>query len=136
MIANTFLLFLATLLLSIPSSEAQQTNRIPRLGVLQAGSVSSSASRIAALRAGLVDLGYVEGQNVNIDYRYAEGKTDQFAVLATDLVGLKSDVLVASGSPAIVALMKATDKIPIVMAAIGDAVGNRFIKSLAKPPET
>jgi putative ABC transport system substrate-binding protein len=78
-------------------------------------------------------LGYVEGKNIIIDYRYAEGKTDQFAVLAAELVRLKPDILVTSGSPGIVALMKATNKIPIVMAAIGDAVGNRFVKSLAQP---
>lgn len=133
MISNISLWILVTVLLSAPSLQAQQPNRIPRVGVLQSGSLSSSASRIAALSAGLVDLGYLEGQNIVIDHRYAEGKTEQFAVLAKELVGLKPDVLVASGSPAIVALMKATDKIPIVMAAIGDAVGSRFIKSLAKP---
>ena len=132
-IGNIFLSVLASILLSAPSSEAQQANRIPRIGVLQSGSVGSSASRLAALRAGLVELGYLEGQNFVIDYRYAEGKTDQFAALASELVALKPDVLVTSGSPAVVALMKMTDKIPIVMAAIGDAVGNRFINSLAKP---
>jgi putative tryptophan/tyrosine transport system substrate-binding protein len=132
-IGNIFLWFLATLFLSVPSSEAQQANRIPRIGVLQSGSLSSSASRIAAFRAGLLELGYLEGQNIIIEYRHAEGKTDQFPVLASELIALKPDVIVTSGSPAIVALMKMTDKIPIVMAAIGDAVGNRFIKSLAKP---
>jgi putative tryptophan/tyrosine transport system substrate-binding protein len=75
----------------------------------------------------------LEGKNLIIDYRYAEGKTDQFALLAAELVRLKPDVLVTSGSPGIIALMKATNKIPIVMAAIGDAVGNRFVKSLAQP---
>ena len=125
----------ANILLSGPSLQAQQSNRIPlpRIGVLQSGSLASSASRIAAFRAGLLELGYSEGQNISIDYRYAEGKTEQFAVLASELVGLKPDVIVTSGSPAIVALMKVTNKIPIVMAAIGDAVGNGFIKSLAKP---
>lgn len=132
-IGNIFLWFLTAVLLPAPLSQAQQTHRIPRIAVLQSGSPSSSASRIAAFRAGLLELGYLEGQNIIIDYRYAEGKTDQFAGLATELVGLKPDILVTSGSPAIVALMKATNKIPIVMAAIGDAVGNRFVKSLAKP---
>jgi putative tryptophan/tyrosine transport system substrate-binding protein len=110
-----------------------QPNQTARIGILQSGSSSSSMSRIAAFREGLRELGYVEGKNIKIDYRYAEGQTDQFAVLAAELIRLKPDVLVTSGSPAIVALMKATTKIPIVMAAIGDAVGNRFVKSLAQP---
>jgi putative tryptophan/tyrosine transport system substrate-binding protein len=114
-------------------AEAQQPNRTARIGVLQSGSSSSSASRMAALREGLRELGYVEGKNITIDYRYAEGKTDQFAVLAAELVRLQPDVIVTSGSPGIRALMKATNEIPIVMAAIGDAVGNRFVKSLAQP---
>jgi len=120
-------------LASVHLAEAQQANQTARIGILQSGSASSSMSRIAALREGLRELGHVEGKNIIIDYRYAEGKTDQFAVLAAELVQLKPDVLVTSGSPGIVALMKATNKIPIVMAAIGDAVGNRFVKSLAQP---
>jgi putative ABC transport system substrate-binding protein len=113
--------------------EAQQPNQTARIGILQSGSSSSSMSRMAVFREGLRELGYVEGKNINIHYRYAEGKTDQFEVLAADLVRLQPDVLVTSGSPGIRALMKATDKIPIVMAAIGDAVGNRFVASLARP---
>jgi ABC-type uncharacterized transport system substrate-binding protein len=125
---------LATVVLTTASlSEAQQPNQTAQIGILQSGSSSSSMSRMVAFREGLRELGYVEGKNINIDYRYAEGKTDQFAVLAAELVRLKPDVLVTSGSPGIVALMKATNKIPIVMAAIGDAVGNRFVKSLAQP---
>jgi ABC-type uncharacterized transport system substrate-binding protein len=118
---------------SVHLAEGKQANQTARIGILQSGSASSSMSRIAALREGLSELGYVEGKNIIIDYRYAEGKTDQFAVLAAELVRLKPDVLVTSGSPGIIALMKATNKIPIVMAAIGDAVGNRFVKSLAQP---
>jgi len=110
-----------------------QPNQTARIGILQSGSSSSSMSRIASFREGLRELGYVEGKNIKIDYRYAEGKTDQFAVLAAELIRLKPHVLVTSGSPGIVALMKATNKTPIVMAAIGDAVGNGFVKSLAQP---
>jgi len=110
-----------------------QPNQTARIGILQSGSSSSSMSRIASFREGLRKLGYVEGKNIEIDYRYAEGKTDQFDVLAAELLRLKPDVLVTSGSPGVVALMKATNKTPIVMAAIGDAVGNRFVKSLAQP---
>ena len=110
-----------------------QPNQTARIGILQSGSSSSSMSRIASFREGLRELGYVEGKNIKIDYRHAEGKTDQFAVLAAELIRLKPDVLVTSGSPGTVALMKATNKTPIVMAAIGDAVGNGFVKSLAQP---
>jgi putative ABC transport system substrate-binding protein len=112
---------------------AQQPKQTFRIGIMQSGSPASNASRIAALRDGLRELGYVEGQNIAIDYRYAEGKTDRFPVLAAELVRLKPDVLVTSGSPGIRALMKETDNIPIVMAAIGDAVGSGFVKSLAQP---
>jgi putative ABC transport system substrate-binding protein len=128
----SWLLTTVLLTTNLPT-EAQQPNQTARTGILQSGSASSSMSRMVAFREGLRELGYVEGKNINIDYRYAEGKTDQFAVLAAELVRLKPDILVTSGSPGIRALMKATDKIPIVMAAIGDAVGNRFVKSLAQP---
>ena len=128
----SWLLTTVLLTTNLPT-EAQQANQTARIGILQSGSSSSSMSRMAAFREGLRELGYVEGKNINIDYRYAEGKTDQFAVLAAELVRLKPDILVTSGSPGITALMKATNKIPIVMAAIGDAVGNRFVASLARP---
>jgi putative tryptophan/tyrosine transport system substrate-binding protein len=121
------------LVVVVDVAEAQPRNQTARIGILQSGSLSSSASRMAALREGLRELGYVEGKNIRIDYRYAEGKTDQFEVLAAELVRLQPDIIVTSGSLGIVALMKATSKIPIVMAAIGDAVGNRFVKSLAQP---
>ena len=115
------------------STEAQQAEKVPRIGFLGSGSSTSMSSRTDSFRQGLRELGYVEGKNIKIDYRYAEGKTDQFAVLAAELIRLKPDVLVTSGSPGIRALMKATNKTPIVMAAIGDAVGSGFVKSLAQP---
>jgi putative tryptophan/tyrosine transport system substrate-binding protein len=126
-------LLIGLVLASVHLAEGKQANQPDRIDILQSGSASSSMSRIAALREGLRALGYVEGKNIIVDYRYAEGKMDQFAMLASELVRLKPDVLVTSGSPGITALMKATNKIPIVMAAIGDAVGNRFVKSLAQP---
>ncbi len=115
------------------AAHAQQPKQIFRIGVLLSGSTLTNNSRIAALRQGLRELGYVEGKNIIVDYRFAEGKTERFPVLAAELVGLKPDVLVTSGSPGIRALMNATSTIPIVMAAIGDAVGSGFVKSLAQP---
>jgi len=114
------------------AAEAQQT-KTQRIGVLLSGSSSSNASRIASFQHGLRELGYTEHQNVLVDYRFAEGKVDRFSVLAAELIRLKPDVLVTSGSPGTQALMKATNDIPIVMAAIGDAVGSGFVKSLAQP---
>ena len=113
-------------------AEAQQP-KAPRIGVLLSGSSLSNASRIASFQQGLRELGYTEDQNVLVDYRFAEGKVDRFSLLAAELIRLKPDVLVTSGSPGTQALMKATNNIPIVMAAIGDAVGSGFVKSLAQP---
>ena len=124
---------LITVLLITDLARAQQPKQAFRIGILQSGSPASNASRIVAFRDGLRERGYVEGQNIATDYRYAEGKIDRFPVLAAELVRLKPDVLVTSGSPAIRALMKETDNIPIVMGAIGDAVGSGFVKSLARP---
>jgi putative ABC transport system substrate-binding protein len=104
-----------------------------RIGVLLSGSPDSNASRIAALRDGLRELGYDEGQNLAVDYRFAEGKVDRFPSLAAELVSLKPHVLVTSGSAGIRALMKSTASIPIVMAQDTDPVGNGFVASLAPP---
>ena len=131
---KVFIWLLATFFLTTAClAEAQQPKQTFRIGIMLSGSPSSNASRIAALRDGLRELGYVERENIIVDYRFAEGQMDRFPVLAAELVRLKPDVLVTSGSPGIRALMKATDKIPIVMAAIGDAVGSGFVKSLAQP---
>ena len=131
--APIVVLLIGLVLASVHLAEGKQANQPARIGILQSGSASSSMSRIVALREGLRELGCVEGKNIIVDYRYAEGKMDQFAMLASELVRLKPDILVTSGSPGITALMKATNKIPIVMAAIGDAVASGFVKSLAQP---
>jgi putative ABC transport system substrate-binding protein len=121
-------------LLLAPSVPAQtQQPKSYRIGVLLSGSPDSNASRIAALRGGLRELGYDEGQNLAVDYRFAEGKVDRFPGRAAELVSLKPHVLVTSGSAGIRALMKATASIPIVMAAVGDAVGTGLVRSLAQP---
>jgi putative tryptophan/tyrosine transport system substrate-binding protein len=129
---GSFVICAVLLALWLPA-EAQQPKQTFRIGVLQSGFPASNASRIAAFRDGLRERGYVEGQNIAIDYRYAEGKIDRFPVLAAELVRFKPDVIVTSGSPGIRALMKETNNIPIVMAAIGDAVASGFVKSLAQP---
>jgi putative ABC transport system substrate-binding protein len=118
--------------LSMPV-EAQEAKKVSRIGFLGSGTASSMASRTQSFRHGLRDLGYIEGKNILIEYRFADGNDHRFPDLAAELVGLKPEVLIASGSPGIRALMKATHTIPIVMAAIGDAVGSGFVKSLAQP---
>jgi putative ABC transport system substrate-binding protein len=110
-------------------AEAQQPTKIPRIGVLS----GPTDPGVEAFRQGLRELGYVEGKNVTIEHRSAEGKLDRLPGLAADLVRLKVDVIVASSNPATIALKKATQTIPIVMAIVGDPVGAGFIASLARP---
>ena len=124
------------LLLPAVLTGAQQPKKLPRIGFLGSGSSSSMSSRTDSFRQGLRELGYVEGQNILVEYRFAEGNDNRFPELAAELVRLKPDVLVTSGSPGIRALIKATHTVPIVMAAIGDAVGSGFVKSLAQPGGT
>jgi putative ABC transport system substrate-binding protein len=131
---SVFSVVLCALLFALCSfASAQQAKKVVRIGFLGSGTAFSMASRTQSFQQGLRELGHLEGQNVVIDYRFAEGDDKRFPELAAELVRLKPAVLVTSGSPGIRALMKATDTIPIVMAAIGDAVGSGFVKSLAQP---
>jgi len=112
-------------------AEAQQPKKIPRIGWI--GAARTSAPRMEAFRQGLHELGYAEGKNIVIEYRYAEGKLDRLPALAADLVHLKVDVIVA-GSPQVTRSAKqATSTIPIVMAFDDDPVGSGFVASLAHP---
>jgi putative ABC transport system substrate-binding protein len=113
--------------------EAQQPARIPRIGILFTSSASSQSARVEALRRRLRELGYVEGKNIVIEYRYAEGKLERLPDLAAELVRLKLDVIVATGSPGGLAAKKATGTIPIVFAAAPDPVGSGLVSSLARP---
>jgi putative ABC transport system substrate-binding protein len=115
------------------SAEAQQPQKNPRIGFLAATSPSTIPARLAAFRQGLRDLGYVEGKNIIIDYRYAEGKLDRIAALAAELVRLKVDVIVTGGSAATRPAKEVSSTIPIVMAQDTDPVGNKFVASLARP---
>jgi ABC-type uncharacterized transport system substrate-binding protein len=120
--------------LALPlAAHAQQPKKIPRIGFLSAASVSGEADRLDAFRLGLSELGYVEGQNVAIESRWAEGKYDRLPGLAAELVRLKVDVIVTYGPPAIQAAKEATRTIPIVMAGIIDPVATGFVASLARP---
>jgi len=115
------------------SADAQQAKKIPRVGVLIGDSASSSAARIEAFRQGLRDLGYVEGENIGIEYRYAEGVDERFSNLAAELMQLKVDIMITSGTPATQAAKNATRIIPIVMTNVADPIGAGLVASLAHP---
>jgi len=124
---------LSALLLALCSSvEAQQAKKVPRIGILSPLS-SSADDLLDAFRQGLRELGYVEGRNIVIEYRSAEGRNDRLPELAAELVRLKVDVLVTTGPAAVGAGKQATSTIPIVMGAVGDAVDFGFVASLARP---
>jgi putative ABC transport system substrate-binding protein len=120
--------------LGVPlASFGQQAAKVTRIGFLEASSPSAIAARIEAFRQGLRELGYVEGKNVVIEYRYAEGNFDRLPALAAELVRLNVNVIVTGGPTAIPAAKAATTAIPIVMAFDTDPVGSGFATSLAKP---
>src|SRR6478672_434625 len=109
-------------------TEAQQPEKVFRIGVLVSPSASYISFRVGAFRQRLRELGYVEGKNVVIEYRYAEGKLDRLPDLAGELVGLKVDVIVTVG-PASRIAMKASSTIPIVTAGSSDPVGDGLVSS-------
>jgi ABC-type uncharacterized transport system substrate-binding protein len=117
---------------SIPA-RAQQAVRIPRIGILIPSSASFFSARVDAFRQRLRELGYVEGKNIVIEYRYAEGKLERLPDLAAELVRLKVDVIVTSAGPAVSAAKKASATIPIVFATAADPVGAGLVSSLARP---
>ena len=126
--------FVATLIaLWVNLADAQQTKKVPRIGCVFGASASSVAARTEAFRRGLRELGYVEGKNISIEYRFAEGKLDRLPALAAELVRLKVDLIVTSGPPVTRAAKEATNTIPIVMANEADPVGSGVIVSLARP---
>src|SRR5262249_49161915 len=123
------------ILVVVQTVEAQQPTKVPRIGFLGGASASSYAVRIDAFRQRLNELGYIEGKNIVIEYRYAEGKLDRLPDLAKELVSLKPDVMVAAPTPSVLAAKKASATIPIVFVAVGDPVGSGLVASLARPGE-
>jgi putative ABC transport system substrate-binding protein len=115
------------------AAEAQQAVKVPRVGFLMAGSSQGIQSYLDAFRQGLYELGYVEGQSIAIEYRWAEGKYERLSDLAAELVRLKPDVIVAVATPAVQAAKQATKAIPIVMVSVGDPVATGFVASVARP---
>jgi putative ABC transport system substrate-binding protein len=114
-------------------AEAQQPKKVPRIGFLSGASSSALAARTEAFRQGLRELGYVEGKNIVIEWRYAEGKLDRVPALVAELVRFKVDVIISAGPAPTRSAKQATVTIPIVMAFDNDPVGNGFVASLARP---
>jgi putative ABC transport system substrate-binding protein len=110
-----------------------QQKAMPVIGYLISGSPGSNAPNVAAFREGLTEAGYVEGQNLAIEYRWAEGRYDRLPGLAADLVGRNADVIVTSAAPGIQAAKSATSTIPIVFIGGGDPVASGLVASLARP---
>jgi len=129
----TVLALIALLFALCSPSQAQQPKKVHRIGYLTVAPLSSNVGRIEAFREGLRELGYVEGQNIVIEWRSAEGKFERQGELAAELVRLKVDVIVSSGPTMTRAAKEATSTIPIVMAFDSDPVGNGFVTSLARP---
>jgi ABC-type uncharacterized transport system substrate-binding protein len=126
-------LVICSMLFALGSSAiAQEPKKIPRIGLLLSGARSSDSIRTGAFRQGLRELGYVEGQNIVIEYRYAEGERNRLTALAANLVGLPVDIIVAGGSGAISVARKNTSTIPIVMAQSSDPVAAGLVAGLVR----
>ncbi|MGH7795153.1 MAG: ABC transporter substrate-binding protein [Candidatus Binatia bacterium] len=121
------------ILVCAQDAEAQQAEKVPRIGYLSGSPPSAIAEHNEAFRQGLRELGYMEGKNIVIEWRSAEGKSDRLPALATELVRLKVDLIVTAGPLVTRAAKEATSTIPIVMAQDPDPVGNGFVASLARP---
>src|SRR6266576_5199049 len=128
-----FLALCSLLLAPCSAVEAQQTGKIFRIGFLDPSTASGSTILVEALRQELRKLGWIEGKNFTTEYRFAEQKPERLPELAAELVRLKVDLIVVSGTPPALAAKKATTTIPIVMASPADPVGAGLVASLARP---
>ena len=136
MIPKAFIIVVAftiSVLITPSASQAQHRGHVPRVGYLGTSSASLEPELVKAFREGLRDHGYIEGQNIVIEYRWAEGNYKRFPDLVADLVKLKVDLILTTGTPGALAAKQATQTIPIVMAVTGDAVATGLVSSLARP---
>jgi putative ABC transport system substrate-binding protein len=123
----------ALVLISVHLAHAQQTGKIPRIGFLENSTASDSAVLVEAFRQELSKLGWIEGKNITVEYRFTEGQPERQPELAAELVRLKVDLIVVTGTPQALAAKSATTTIPIVMASVADPVGAGLVASLARP---
>jgi putative tryptophan/tyrosine transport system substrate-binding protein len=114
------------------AARAQQRAKVPRIGILYYGS-SEASPELDAFRQGMRELGYIDGRNIALEYRFAKGRLGQLPELAAELVRLKTDVIVTAGTPASVAAKQATSTIPIVFAVVADVVGAGLVANFARP---
>jgi len=121
------------ILASVHLAEAQQARKVPRIGYLSAGSSLPPSPNLEAFRQGLRDLGYIEGKNIVIEYRYANGKLGRLSELAAKLVRTKVDIIFVTGNRAARAAKQATNTIPIIVGGAGDLVGTGLVASFARP---
>jgi putative ABC transport system substrate-binding protein len=117
----------------MPTSYAQQKEKIPRVGFMGNSTAALEANLIKAFRDGFRELGYEEGRNIEIVFRWAKGNYARFPKLIAELLAHKVDVLVTAGTPATLAVKKATSTVPLVMVAVGDPVGTKIVPNLAHP---
>ena len=127
------LLVVTFILVFVVAAQAQQSTKSPSIGYLEGGTLSAHTARIEAFRQGLRELSYVEGKNIFIEWRFADGKADRLPTLAAELVRRKVDIIVTGGSAPTRAAKEATSTIPIVMANDNDPVGSGVVSSLARP---
>ncbi len=128
------LLVLPVLLMAIVQlSQAQQAGKIFRIGFLDSSTASGMAGLLETFRQEMGKLGWIEGKNITLEYRFAEGKTERLPELAADLVRLKVDIIVVSEPTAALAAKNATTTIPIVMTTVGDPVAAGLVANLARP---
>jgi putative ABC transport system substrate-binding protein len=131
---KSFLIWLlATILLANVSLTEAQQPKSPRIGILDSGSRSSNPTNINAFREGLRELGYTEGKNIVLEYRYADGEINRLASLASELVQISVDVIRTGGTQTTAAAKQATSTIPIVVGGAGDLVAANLVASLARP---
>jgi putative ABC transport system substrate-binding protein len=115
------------------ATRAQQPARLPTIGYLGAGTPATESQRVAAFRQRLHQLGWIEGRTIAIESRWAEGRSERATEIAAELVRLKVDIIVTSGTPQVIALKQATSVIPIVCPTMGDPVDSGLVASLARP---
>jgi ABC-type uncharacterized transport system substrate-binding protein len=127
-----FITFLGSVAAAWPLAASAQS-KIPRIGFMGNSTAALEANLVDAFREGLHELGYEEGRNIVIEYRWADGKYDQFPTLVAELIAAKVDVIVTAGTPAALAVKKATTTVPLIMVAVGDPVGTGLVPSLARP---
>jgi putative tryptophan/tyrosine transport system substrate-binding protein len=120
-------------LAAVLDAHAQPTGRLPRIGFLGNSTEALEANLIEPFRDGLREHGYVEGRNAVIEYRWAEGQYERFPALIAQLITAKVDVIVTAGTPATLAVKRATTSVPVVMIAVGDPVGTGIVPSLSRP---